>query len=203
MYGLVNQAVMDLAIACGGEACWDAVRRRANLDDEGFVGTKNYPDSITYDLVQAASEVLEQPAEQILEAFGRHWILYTGRQGWGVLLDASGSDLRTFIESLAALHVRVQFTMPEMQMPEFDVYDGEDGSLVVEYRSTREGLAPMVRGLLLGLVEHFDERWTIAQVGFRSEQGFDTFRLHPVAEKALPPTSGAETSSTESRADAA
>ncbi|MCH9672950.1 MAG: heme NO-binding domain-containing protein, partial [Gammaproteobacteria bacterium] len=171
MYGLVNKAVMDLAMACGGEACWNAIRLRAKLCNEDFIATKNYSDSITYDLVKAASEVLEQPAEQILEAFGRHWILYTGRQGWGALFEASGNDLRTFIESLDALHVRVQFTMPEMQMPEFDVYDGEGGSLVVEYRSTREGLAPMVRGLLLGLAEHFDERWTIAQVGFRSEQG--------------------------------
>ena len=180
MYGLVNKAIRDLAVAAGGEECWDRIRKRAHLEQEDFVGTKNYPDALTYDLVNAASEELDQPADQILEAFGRHWILYTGRQGWGTLFESSGSNLRAFIEALDALHVRVQFTMAEMQMPEFDVYDGDNGSLVVEYRSKREGLAPMVRGLLNGLAEHFDEKWTIRQIGFRSDQGFDTFSLEPI-----------------------
>lgn len=91
MYGLVNTAIADLTRSVGGEAAWARVCALADVPDATFVGMTAYPDDVTYRLVAAASSVLDLPAEQVLTAFGRHWVQYTAQQGWGPLLQAAGS----------------------------------------------------------------------------------------------------------------
>ena len=44
---------------------------------EAFVSNEAFPDSMTYDLVGAASEVLGASASAILISFGEHWVLKT------------------------------------------------------------------------------------------------------------------------------
>ena len=65
MYGLVNRALQQLAVATKGEAAWDEIRRRAGVEDEVFMRMDAYPDEITYNLVGAASEVLATPAPEL------------------------------------------------------------------------------------------------------------------------------------------
>ncbi len=182
MYGMVNRAIQDLIVSTAGQQAWLDVKARAELDleFEQFRDTVVYDDDVTYALVEAASTVLDQPPEALLQAFGRHWILYTGREGWGALLDRAGSDMTNFIKQLDNLHARVQLAMPKTCMPQFTAIPNEDGTLTVEYRSRRPGLAPMVVGLLNGLAEHFGESWQVQQSAHRSEHGPDTFTLTPV-----------------------
>ena len=75
MYGFVNKAVEQLVKKNFGDEMWHTIAAKANVD-QSFIMMKSYPDQVTYDLVAAASEALETPAEQILEAFGEHWIQF-------------------------------------------------------------------------------------------------------------------------------
>lgn len=180
MYGMVNRAIMDLVVASADQETWERICQRAGLPSTRFSNTTVYDDSVTYDLVTAASEVLDLSPKQVLESFGRHWILFTGQEGWGPLFDMAGNDLRSFVEGLDAMHARVQASMPECRMPSFSVTSVEDGSLEVGYRSDREGLEPMVLGLLAGLAEHFDEKWNISDTGTQDDHGSTIFKLSPV-----------------------
>jgi hypothetical protein len=81
MYGLVNQGVQDLVVELGGDQLWAAVKQRAGVEFEAFVGMDVYPDAITERLVLAVAEALDKTPAEVLQAFGRHWILYTGRKG--------------------------------------------------------------------------------------------------------------------------
>ncbi|MDJ0788165.1 MAG: heme NO-binding domain-containing protein [Myxococcota bacterium] len=155
MVGLVNRALEELIVGEAGDATWKAVKEKAGLDINGFVGMDPYPDEITYRLVAAASEVLARPAEELLRAFGRHWILYTAEQGYGALLELGGGDLCEFLSNLDAVHARLRVGMPKLVPPGIECV-GEDDGLRVTYRSHREGLAPMVVGLLEGLGERFE-----------------------------------------------
>ena len=56
-----------------------------------FVSNEGYPDGMTYDLVGAASSVLALPAPEVLEAFGRHWVIHTAQEGYGDLMAAGGA----------------------------------------------------------------------------------------------------------------
>ena len=178
MYGLVNKAVVDLVTSKFGQDTWNEIKRKADVDIDVFVSMDAYPDDITYRLVGAASEVLKIPPEQVLEAFGEHWVLYTAAEGYGPMLDASGKTLREFLENLDALHARVALTMPELRPPRFRLVGVDDTTMKLEYYSTRQGLAPMVIGLLKGLSVRFNTPVTITHA---PADGHEEFTIRTAA----------------------
>ncbi len=151
MYGLVNQGVRDLAVQLGGEQLWHQIKSIADVPHQAFVGMETYPDDVTYRLVEAASTVLGGSSNEVLHAFGRHWILYTARRGYGAMFDTMGRTLPEFLANLDAMHTRLSLTMPELQPPSFVCEQRGAGQIRLEYWSHRPGLAPMVLGLLDGL----------------------------------------------------
>lgn len=169
MYGLVNQAVEDLAVRIGGADLWARIVERAGLDRPVFVSMETYDDDVTYRLVAAASEVLDLSPEEVLEAFGEHWILYTGLQGYGPLLEAMGTTLPQFLGNLDSMHSRIALSMPALRPPSFDCEEIDEGTLVVRYWSERAGLVPMVTGLLKGLGARFDLDVTVVPTDPRPE----------------------------------
>ena len=177
MYGLVNKAVEDLVCSRFGEETWAQIQDRAGVDVVGFVSMEPYPDEITYKLVAAASEVLGAPVSALLEAFGEHWILYTAREGYGELISMFGTSLREFLGNLDNMHMRVGLSFPQLRPPSFIVRDVAPGVVELEYHSSREGLAPMVVGLLKGLGKSFDVAVRVEHVHGRERGGFDLFRL--------------------------
>lgn len=187
MYGLVNKAVEDLAVASGGQATWDAIRAKAGVVDPTFISMDAYPDEVTVRLVGAASEGFGWTPAQVLEAFGEHWILYTAREGYGPLLQGMGSTLPEFLGNLDAMHSRISLTMPQLRPPSFVCDELQEGALRVHYYSEREGLGPMVVGLLRGLARMFDLVVTVEHVersgGGADHDVFDvTYALAGVAD---------------------
>lgn len=156
MYGLVNQAVEDLAVRLGGADLWDAIVAQAGVELPVFVALEPYDDALTYRLVEAASHVTGMSPADVLEAFGEHWILYTGDQGYGPMLSAMGATLPRFLGNLDSMHSRIALTMPALRPPSFACEEVDERTLRVQYWSERQGLAPMVVGLLKGLGARFD-----------------------------------------------
>ncbi|MEN0067765.1 MAG: heme NO-binding domain-containing protein [Myxococcota bacterium] len=171
MYGLVNKAIEQLVVANYGEARWREVKDKAGLELGSFVGMKAYPDALTYKLVGAASEVLDLEPGPLLEAFGEYWILYTAREGYGELLEASGGSFVEFLENLDMLHARIRLTMPSLKPPSIRVTDVGTDSVRVHYHSDRDGLAPMVVGLLRGLGKRFSTPVEVVHDKVRGKDG--------------------------------
>lgn len=192
MYGLVNKAVEDLALAVGGEETWARIKEEAGVEIVAFISMDAYPDEMTYALVGAASKVLGRPAEDILRAFGRHWVLYTAREGYGPLLSSAGSTIGDFLRNLDALHARVGLTMPNLRPPSFAIDQPSDDTFIVRYFSERAGLAPMVAGLLEGVGERFGCEVRISHSVTRDEADHDEFvmevvgALHASEPEAVP-----------------
>ncbi len=171
MYGLVNKAIQDMVIKDHGPAKWNEIRTLAGMEDERFVSLKSYPDKLTYDLVGAASKVLGADAEQILMAFGEHWVLYTAKEGYGEMLDFTGSTLVEFLKNLDLLHLRVKNLMPHLQPPKFECLTVSDREVELLYYSDRPGLSPMVVGLLYGLGKRFSVKLEVVQIEQKQEIG--------------------------------
>jgi hypothetical protein len=174
MYGLVNKAVVDLVVSKFGQDTWNAIKQKAEVDIDVFVSMDGYPDDVTYRLVGAASEILKIPPEKVLEAFGEYWVLYTAKEGYGPMLDASGKTLREFLENLDALHARVALSMPALKPPRFRLVPVDDATMLLEYHSMRQGLAPMVIGLLNGLSIRFN---TPIEVSHTSREAHEEFTI--------------------------
>lgn len=163
MYGLVNRALEELICREHGIPAWERIKEEAGVDVEVFLRMDAYPDEITYRLVGAASRLLSIPAAQLLHDFGLYWTLYTGREGYGALLDGAGSTLHELLTNLNDLHVRVGLMYPQLRPPSFLCTEVTSNSLVLHYHSCREGLAPMVVGLLEGLGKRFGQKLRITQ----------------------------------------
>lgn len=161
MYGMVNNAIKELILAEYGPDIWQQVKSRAEVEDEVFLSNEPYPDEITYRLIQATSSELEVAPEAVLHRFGMWWVLKTGREGYGHLMNSGGKTLREFLINLPNFHTRIMMMFPELRPPEFECEDTESGALRLHYRSTRKGLAPFVGGLLQGLAEMFETSITV------------------------------------------
>lgn len=160
MYGLVNRAVKGLVVREFGEEAWQRIRSRAGLEVDHFGRMQTYDDAITYGLVTAASEELGAPVDDLLEAFGRYWVLYVAEEGYGSMLSLAGDSLAPFLEQLDAMHARVATSHVEMRPPSF-VLQRRGDHMLLHYHSTRAGLGAMVVGLLHGLAARFDEPITV------------------------------------------
>ena len=163
MYGLVNKAIKDMVCTRFGEDTWQQIRHKAEIELDVFTSMESYPDDLTHKLVKAASIVLDLSPSDIMQAFGEYWIQYTAQEGYGEMIDMSGEDLPEFLENLDNLHARVGVSFPKLNPPSFECTEMEEESLTLHYRSTREGLSPMVFGLVKGLGERFDTEVEITQ----------------------------------------
>lgn len=176
MYGMINQAMADLIVERHGEASWHDIVRHAGVAHARFLELDSYDDAITYALVSSAGDVLDVPVDDLLFELGRYWLLYTGSHMWSYLFDLAGNDFLSFLDGLDDLHDRVQTMMPDSRMPQFTVVAATD-HFVLEYRSDRVGLAPMVEGMLVGLQDHFGERWGVERMSRAASDELDRFVL--------------------------
>lgn len=185
MYGLLNRAIEELVTMRAGRSAWSAVRERAGVGEIAFVSIRPYPDSMTYDLVSAASQVLRCSQGEVLRAVGRQWIPFAKNEGFGSLLETAGHDLRDLLLHLDSLHARLGLTMPGLAPPSFLVDEQPEEVLHVHYYSQREGLAPMVVGLIEGLGELFETPVQVSQVREREDaDDCDTFAVVPRKRQA-------------------
>ncbi|HUF98992.1 MAG TPA: heme NO-binding domain-containing protein [Ilumatobacter sp.] len=181
----MNQGLQDFVSSVGGDALWRAVRSAAGVETEVFVSMNSYPDAVTLELVGAASRVLDMPTEEILRAFGKHWILYTARRGYGAIFDTMGRTLPEFLANLDMMHTRLSLSMPELRPPAFVCEPLEDGRIRIEYRSGRDGLAPMVVGLLEGLAEMYGLEMAVRHTVERHPgHDHDEFVLEPTPTRS-------------------
>ncbi len=156
MYGLVNQAVEGLVKKVAGEEAWEEIKREAGVDEEFFSSNECYDDSVTYNLVVAATKVLNLSATEVLHAFGEYWVLETARHGYGDLMTANGNTFPEFLSNLPNFHARVSLIFPDLKPPKFKVSDLAEDTLNLHYYSHREGLQDFVVGLVSGLGKMFN-----------------------------------------------
>lgn len=170
MYGLVNKAVQGLVIDNYGEETWDKIRERANVDVEMFISNESYKDSLTYDLLVAASEIVNQPASELLRLLGHYWITEIAVQHYGAMMDAGGNSFVEFMKNLPNFHRRVAMIFPKLEPPTFKILKEEKNSLHLIYESARNGLEMFVVGLLEGLAKRHGIKIKIDQSEFESTQ---------------------------------
>lgn len=175
MYGLVNLAVRDLVVSRYSEDVWNSICDEAKSPTRDFVSMQYYADAVTYALVAAASKQLRLPAETILREFGKHWILYTAKMGYGPLMDLFGVDFKTCLMNLNNLHARMGLTLPELSPPRFQFDEIDLGTYQIEYHSSRQGLSPMMQGLLEGLATRYGVHAAVELLPDRGD--FKTFQI--------------------------
>jgi len=161
-----------------GEDAWRMICKRSQVPHEEFENLTAYDDAHTYALVDAVAEALEIPAEKVLEVFGEFWIGFSKASAIGKLMDLGSETLIGRIRGLDEMHERIQLTMPHLDPPSFEFEERADGNHRLHYISNREGLAPMVVGLLQGMAKECGVTVDITHLERRSDGAdHDVFNL--------------------------
>lgn len=173
MYGMINRGLQEMVLARHGPEVWKAICEKAGAKDATFVRMDTYPDSVTYGMVGAAAEILQVPAGDLLRLFGQFWIEYASGAGYGAMLDETGDNLFDMLENLDDLHFRLGHVFQlygnqnkgfdKMVPPQFSVSERSTNRVIVHYRSKRDGLGPMVVGLIEGLATRCNQTARVIQ----------------------------------------
>nr|CAD7403925.1 unnamed protein product [Timema poppensis] len=149
-YGFVNYALELLVVKTFGEETWEKIKKDAEVVMEGqFLVRQIYEDEITYNLIHAAVDVLQIPANAILELFGKTFFEFCQDSGYDKILQVLGATPRDFLQNLDALHDHLGTLYPGMKAPSFRCTERpEDGALVLHYYSDRPGLEHIVIGIV-------------------------------------------------------
>ncbi|OWY20095.1 heme NO-binding protein [Sphingobacteriales bacterium UPWRP_1] len=169
MYGIVNKAIEDLVKINYGIEAWENIKEKSRTEIDFFISNEPYPDEVTYKLAIAAAEELSITVEQVLIAFGEFWVLHTGKEKYGSLMEAGGNNLKEFLINLPNFHNRIMLIYPNLTPPEFRISHLTDNSLHVHYFSQRPGLKEFVRGLLQGLGKLYQTEVAIELLQCRDE----------------------------------
>ncbi|CAK1542685.1 unnamed protein product [Leptosia nina] len=150
MYGFVNYALELLVMKAYGVEVWETIKKKAEVAMEGsFLVRQIYEDEITYNLITAAVEVLQTPANEILELFGMTFFEFCQDSGYDKILQVLGATPRDFLQNLDGLHDHLGTLYPGMRAPSFRCTERpEDGALVLHYYSDRPGLEHIVIGIV-------------------------------------------------------
>lgn len=84
----------------------------------------------------------------VLEAFGAHFLDYCVQSGYDHILKVLGRNLRDFLCNLDALHDHLATIYPGMEAPSFRCTETADGTLLLHYYSKRQGLEHIVIGIV-------------------------------------------------------
>jgi hypothetical protein len=148
---MVNKAILEYLGDAHSAETVDAVRARAGCEQTHFTSMLQYPDEMSFGLIAAAAEILGQPADSVLEQVGEYWVGFALRSDYGDLLRMAGRTLPEVVQNLNQLHTRVGEAFVDLKPPSFWCDEVTASSLVLHYASDREGLGPMVIGLVRGL----------------------------------------------------
>ncbi|XP_017775635.1 PREDICTED: guanylate cyclase soluble subunit beta-1-like [Nicrophorus vespilloides] len=150
MYGFVNYALELLVVKSFGEETWETIKKHADVQMDGqFLVRQIYEDELTYNLVGAAVEVLQLPADAILELFGKAFFEFCQDSGYDKILQVLGATPRDFLQNLDALHDHLGTLYPGMKAPSFRCTERpEDGALILHYYSDRPHLEHIVIGIV-------------------------------------------------------
>ncbi len=115
--------------------------------------------------------MLERDPATLLEEVGFYWTT-SAINPYKQMFEMSGETFIEFIKKLNDLHTRVGEVMPDLIPPSFSVTEETDTTFILHYHSKRDGLWPMVLGLIRGLGKRFDTEVEISHLAGK-EDGLD------------------------------
>ncbi len=154
MKGVVFNLLEALVRRDHGEDTWDAILEVANLEGV-YTSLGNYDDAELFQLVSAASQVLQLPADPIVRWFGRSATPLLAKH-YPHFFEKHHST-RSFLLTLnSIIHPEVRKMYPGAEVPEFEFnLSGDD--LIMGYRSRRQ-LCTLAEGFIEGAADLYKEK---------------------------------------------
>lgn len=152
MHGLLNRSVEEYLRARYGEQLWRHAARAASVDERGFLAIRDYPDSITVLMVDAAAQQLGIGSLDLFEDMGA-WLGQV--EPLRRLLRFSGSDYADFVLALEQLPARGHMIVPGLHIPLICVSRDGPERFQIAMKTAASAWVHVVAGLLRQMADDF------------------------------------------------
>lgn len=157
MYGIINVAIQDFAVANYGQEKWAAIKQQSGIDVDFSLTNNPYNDSIAYKIAHASAREMHLNPDDVLQEIGES-VIATAHTKFNSFIESRGNTLKDYLVNLPNFHNRIAMIYPELNAPQFKVSHIEGTSLNVHYVSNTKGIRPFIKGYLIGLAKLFNER---------------------------------------------
>lgn len=155
MHGLLFCQLERFVVARHGRPTWTVLLGRAGLPGQRYRPDAVYDDGEMHQLVNAAAALLDQPAEDIQEAFG----VFLAPQLLQLHTDLIQPQWRTLdllLHTETLIHGAVRQRDPRAEPPRLEILQTGPQRLQLNYRSPRN-LSATARGIIHGLAAHYGD----------------------------------------------
>ena len=171
MKGIINKGIQDMVVRQMGQEAWDNVRSITHFDDAFFVIALEYPDSLTFALIEAVANLKGVSQEQAIEDCGRFMVPNTLKESYPRYFENAGQSPREFLMNMDKVHKQVTDAIAHAKPPRFSYEQLPNGNLRMHYHSERN-LYPFLKGLIYGVGDYFHSRLTVTEFAC-TKQGND------------------------------
>lgn len=155
MYGIFIEGLKHYVDKVFGADVWWAIVVQVTGQRKVLQSRQVYGDSFFTELIDALSELLNEPRDEILFELGCYFIQYLIDVGFNSLLHVLGAEFVDFLHNLDDLHHQLQFSYPRLRPPAFVVLNKTETEIRLLYESRRSLFTPFVRGQLVSVAQAF------------------------------------------------
>lgn len=154
MKGIIFNLLEEVVTTEYGPDVWEQLL--ASIGSDGaYTSLGSYPDEHIFGIVATASQLLGQPARDVLQWFGRKAIPLLAERYPGFFQGQTST--RQFLLSVNnIIHPEVRKVYPGAVVPTFEFQNADDGGLLMGYRSPRR-LCALAQGFTEGAAQIFSE----------------------------------------------
>ena len=180
MHGLINRAVECFLRDTYGEARWRRIAAAANLESPGFEAMLAYDDSVTEDVLGAATADLGKCRDDLLEDLGTYLVSHPNVEAVRRLLRFGGLNFPDFLHSLEDLPERARLAVPDLILPALELLELAKGRYELHCHCEAPGFGVVLAGLLRAMADDYGALVSLDH-DRRGEVEILTVDLHEVA----------------------
>lgn len=165
MHGLINWSLQNFITETYGAPDWENIAQAAQLDSAGFEALMTYDDAITFAVIDAASARLGKPREALLLDLGTFLCSHPKSEAVRRLLRFGGETFADFLYSLDDLADRVHLALPELEMPDIELWLNAPGNVTLHCRSDYPGFGHVMVGVLQAMADDYGMLALIEHMG--------------------------------------
>ena len=155
MHGLINRSIQSFVHDSYSADVWKEIAAKANLDFVEFEAMLSYEDALTPRVLNAASQVLQRPRNDIMEDIGTYLVSHPTFESLRRLLRFGGVDFEDFLHSLDDLPDRARLAVSDLDLPEMDMIEHGDGQFSLVCAAPVAGYAYVMMGILRVMADDY------------------------------------------------
>lgn len=155
MHGLINRAIQCFVTDSYGSDKWVEATRLADLDFVEFEAMLMYDDDITPCVLDAVSQVLDRPRDDVMEDIGTYLVSHPNVEALRRLLRFGGVTFVDFLHSLDDLPDRARLAVADLHLPRIELHDHGPTRFSLVCASPIAGYGHVMMGILRTMADDY------------------------------------------------